>query len=128
VTLLFAKRVFQIAAFWGIFILTLGYSAYLLGVEGATVNTDRPELVHGFFLVALAFQIVFFIIASDPLRYRMMMLAAMIEKFPFALATLALYSTGQAPPMAAVFGVIDGALGILFAIAYFLTDRIAGAE
>jgi hypothetical protein len=128
VALLFAKRVFQVAGIWGVFILTLAYGAYLLGIEGATIDTDRPELVHGFFLVTLAFQVVFFIIATDPLRYRLMMLAAMLEKFPFTLATLALYSTGQAPSIAAVLGLIDGLLGTLFAIAYLLTDRLAGAQ
>lgn len=123
--LLFAKRVFQGAGIWGVFILALGYGAYLAGADGTTTN--HPELVHGFFLITFAFQIVFFIIASDPVRYRMLMLAAMIEKFPFTLTTLALYlnAPDQTSIAPVVFGLIDGFLGTLFAIAYFLTD---GAE
>lgn len=125
---IFAKRVFQVAAGWGFFILTLAYGAYLLGIEGATIDTDRPELVHGFFLVTLAFQVVFLIIASDPVRFRMFMLASMIEKLPFTLVSILLFTNGQAPMAAAVLGLIDGALGLLFMIAYFVTGREAGAD
>jgi hypothetical protein len=128
VAVLFAKRVFQIAAAWGFFILTLGYGAYLLGIEGATIDTDRPELVHGFFLATLAFQVVFLIISTDPVRYRLFMLASMFEKLPFTLASLLLYSNGQAPMTAAVLGLVDGLLGLLFAVAYFVTANEAGAE
>ena len=125
---LFAKRVFQVAAVWGFFILTLGYGAYLLGLETATIDTDRPELVHGFFLVTLAFQIVFLIIATDPVRYRLFMLASIFEKLPFTLASFVLYTNGQAPQIAAALGAIDGVLGILFAAAYLLTKSEAGAD
>jgi hypothetical protein len=128
VGVIFAKRVFQVAAGWGFFILTLAYGAYLLGIEGATIDTDRPELVHGFFLVTLAFQVVFLIIASDPVRFRMFMLASMIEKLPFTLVSILLFTNGQAPMAAAVLGLIDGALGLLFMIAYFVTGREAGAD
>ena len=120
--LLFAKRVFQAAGIWGVFILALGYGAFLLGADGT--NTNHPELVHGFFLVTFAFQIVFFIIATDPVRYRMLMLAAMLEKFPFTLVTLSLYALtpDQTSAWTVLFGLIDGVLGVLFAISYFLTD------
>ena len=124
----FAKRVFQIAGFWGLFVLSLGYGAYLLGVEGATIDSDRPDIVHGFFVVALAWQVAFLFIATDPQRYRPLMLAAMLEKFPFTLAVLALYANGQLPTTMLVLGLIDGALGALFSIAYIWTDPATGVE
>ena len=124
----FAKRVFQIAGFWGLFILSLAYGAYLLGLEGATIDTDRPDIVHGFFLVALAWQIAFLFIATDPARYRPLMLAAMLEKFPFTLAVLVLYANGQVPVTMVALGMIDGLLGVLFSIAYIWTDPATGAE
>jgi hypothetical protein len=126
VAILFAKRVFQIAGVWGLSILSLIYGAYLLGFEGAVIDTDRPEIVHGFFLVTLAWQIAFLFIATDPARYRLLMLAAMLEKFPFKLAVLLLYSNGLVPTSMLVFGLIDGVLGILFSIAYIWTDPGAG--
>ena len=116
----FAKWVFRIAGIWGLFVLSLGYGAYLLGLEGATIDTDRHELVHGFFLIAMAWQVAFLIIASDPARFRLLMLAAMLEKFPFTLVVLLLQASVPAPVFA--LGMIDGLLGILFGIAYLWTN------
>ncbi len=124
----FAKRAFQIAGVWGLLILSLVYGAYLLGLEGVTFDTDRPDIVHGFFLVALAWQVAFLLIATDPVRYRPLMLAAMLEKFPFTLAVLALYANGQVPQTMLVLGLIDGILGVLFSIAYIWTDPASVAE
>jgi hypothetical protein len=118
----FAKRVFQIAGIWGLFILSIAYAGYLLGLEGATVDTARPEIVHGFFLVTLAWQVAFLLIATDPLRYRPLMLVAMLEKFPFTLAVLVLYANGQVATTMLVLGLIDGVLGALFVAAYLRTD------
>lgn len=84
--------------------------------------------MHGFFLVALAWQAAFLIIATDPVRYRLLMLAAMLEKFPFTLATILLYATGGASSLALALGLIDGALGVLFAAAYIITDGPAAGE
>lgn len=121
----FAKRVFQIAAVWGILIVVLGYAAFLTGIAGpaAEIFTNHPEYVHGFFLAVFAWQIAFLIIASDPVRYRLLMLAAMLEKFPFTLATLALYANGAVDELVVFFGLVDGVLGLLFTAAYVVTGR-----
>lgn len=124
----FAKRVFQIAGIWGLFILSLAYGGYLLGIEGATIDADRPEIVHGFFLVTLAWQVAFLFIATDPARYRLLMLAAMLEKFPFTLVVLVLYANGQVPETMLALGLIDGVLGALFSVAYIWTDPATAPE
>lgn len=123
--MIFAKRVFQIAAVWGIAICVLGYAAFLFGLGGedAEILTNHPEYVHGFFVAVFAWQIAFLIIASDPARYRLLMLAAMLEKFPFTLAALALFANGEAGVPVLVFGLIDGVLGLLFYAAYVVTGR-----
>jgi hypothetical protein len=121
VAILFAKRVFQVAAIWGLFVLPLAYLGYLLGVDGATVTTNRPEIVHGFFLVTLAWQFAFWIISTDPARFRLLMPVAMLEKFPFMLAVIALFANGQAAATTLVLGLIDGVFGALFVAAYIGT-------
>jgi hypothetical protein len=126
--MIFAKRVFQIAGAWGLFILTIAYAAHFLGGEEWAVVTSHPQYVHGFFLVTLAWQVAFLIIATDPVRYRLLMLAAMLEKFPFTLATILLYAAGSVPAIALVIGLIDGVLGVLFAAAYIMTDGSAPGE
>lgn len=125
--MIFAKRVFQIAGIWGIVIVILGYAAFLSGISEPAdeVFTNHPEYVHGFFLAVFAWQIAFLIIASDPVRYRLLMLAAMLEKFPFTLATLALYANGRVDQTVVFFGLVDGVLGLLFYAAYVATGRSA---
>ena len=125
---MFAKRVFQIAGIWGLVIIPLGYAAYFFGGEESAVYTNHPEYVHGFFLVTLPWQVAFLIIATDPVRYRLLMLAAMLEKFPFTLATILLYAAGSIPVSALVIGLIDGALGVAFAVAYVVTNQSGAAE
>lgn len=126
--IIFARRVFQVAGFWGLFILTIAYAAHFLGGEELAVVTSHPQYVHGFFLVTLAWQVAFLIIATDPVRYRLLMLAAMLEKFPFTLATILLYAAGSIPVSALVIGLIDGALGVAFAVAYVVTNQSGAAE
>lgn len=126
--MMFAKRVFQVAGAWGIALIAFAYGAYFLGGEEWTVYTSHPQYVHGFFLVTLAWQVAFLIIATDPVRYRLMMLAAMLEKFPFTLATLVLYAAGDVPVTVLAAGLIDGVFGVLFSIAYIVTEAAPEAE
>ena len=124
----FAKRVFQIAGVYGLIVVALGYGVYLYEGNEFLLNNPRAEYVHGFFLVTFAWQVAFLIIATDPARYRMLMLAAMLEKFPFTLAMIVLFLRGNVGETAFVFGLIDGVLGVLFLVAYMLTERSASEE
>lgn len=124
----FAKRVFQIAGIWGLFIITFAYASFLQGLDGTDVGATKPEFVHGFFLITLSWQISFLIVSTDPARYRPLMIAAMLEKFPFAITVTALFAQGQVSQVMLVLGLIDGVLGTLFAIAYARTKPSAGAQ
>ena len=106
---LFAARVFQAAGAYGLLLLIPMYAAYLAGVPQMTVVASAPQYVHGFFLVTIAWQVAFLLIAMDPVRFRLLMLAAMLEKFPFTLAILALYRNGDVdwPVLAAEAGRAD---------------------
>ena len=126
--MLFARRVFLLAGLYGLAVVILGYGFFFLGGEDWSVYTNHPEYVHGFFLVTLAWQVAFLLIATDPLRFRLLMLAAMLEKFPYTLATLLLYSAGEVGLVVLAFGLIDGVLGALFSVAYIMTEREARAE
>jgi hypothetical protein len=68
-----------------------------------------------FTLTALAFQLVFWIIGGDPVRYRAMMLAGVAEKLAFGVPALVL-AGGSAT---VIFGAIDLALGAGFLFAWF---------
>lgn len=76
---------------------------------------------YGFAGVALAFQIVFWIIAGDPVRFRPMMLASVAEKASFVLPGALLAARGAVPPAVLVAGAIDLLLGVGFLIAWRAT-------
>ena len=87
-----------------------------LAAPGAIV---LPQLA--FTLTALAFQLVFWTIGGDPVRYRPLMLAGVAEKGAFGVPALVL-AGGSA---AAAFGAIDLILGAGFLLAWFATPSRA---
>jgi hypothetical protein len=80
----FATRVFLIAGIYGLLVLLPQY--FLEGKHGRDFPPPitHPEYYYGFVGVALAWQIAFFIISRDPVRYRPIMIAAIAEKASFA--------------------------------------------
>jgi hypothetical protein len=94
-------------------------------------RTDPPPITHpgffyGFVGTALAWQIAFFFIANDPLRYRPLMIPSVLEKLTYSSAVVVLVLQGRMRASDLVFGVTDLLLGVLFVIAYFKTpSRVA---
>jgi len=117
----FAKVVFWIAGIWGILVLTPLY--FMFDVIG---RQDPPPITHpgfyyGFLSVGLAWQFAFLVIARDPVRFRPMMIAAVVEKFGYVISLVALYLQARLHASDLVFGGADLLLGILFLIAFFKT-------
>src|SRR5690348_4677410 len=91
----FARWSFLIAGIWGILVLTpLYFVEKKTGIDHPPAIT-HPEYYYGFVGVALAWQVLFLIIARDPQRFRAAMLPAMIEKFSFVISTHVLYALGR---------------------------------
>jgi hypothetical protein len=117
----FAKVVFWCAAVWGFLALTPLY--FLVDTVG---RQNPPAVTHvdfyyGFVGVALAWQVAFVVIASDPERYRWIMIPAILEKLSYAGALLILYFQRRLNPQQLFFGGADLVLGILFAVAFVRT-------
>ncbi len=91
------------------------YGTIALLASLATAPAALPGLA--FALTALAFQIVFWLIGGDPVRYRPMMLAGVAEKLAFGTPALVL----AAGTTTAIFGAIDLILGAGFVLAWFAT-------
>ena len=68
--------------------------------------------------VAVAWQIVFLIISRDPVRFRPIMLVAILEKASFGLPAIVLYTSGRLSGQMLVAGLLDLMLGALFIMAY----------
>jgi len=70
----------------------------------------------------VAWQLVFFLIAADPQRFRPIMIPAMLEKVLWVLTLIVFYGQGKMRTVDVVGGTIPHVLlGVLFAIAFFKT-------
>lgn len=124
-----ARIVFIGAGIWGIAVLTPLY--WLVDVSGRryAVPNDYPAFFYGFIAVALAWQIAFLLIGSNPARFRPVMILAMIEKFGYVSTLALLYSRSRISAIDLQPAIPDGLLGILFVVAYVATrtssDRTA---
>ena len=78
----------------------------------------HPEYYFGFFGVTVAWQFLFLVIGSNPTRYRLAMLPALVEKGSFVIAIAVLYSQGRVAPVWLLFAAHDGVWFVLFLLAY----------
>ena len=114
----FAKIVFWIAAIWGILVLTPLYFIFdTIGRQDPPPIT-HPAFYYGFVSVALAWQFVFIVIARDPVRFRLMMIPSLLEKFGYGTSLVVLYLERRLHRSDLAFGVVDLALGVLFLMAF----------
>jgi len=121
----FAKIVFWIAGIWGSLVLTPLYFVYdLIGRQDPPAIT-HPGFYYGFATVGLAWQFAFFVIASNPERYRWMMIPAVLEKFGYGASVIALYLERRMHSGDLIFAGTDLLLGCLFLLAFF---KISGAH
>ena len=117
----FARVVFAVAGVWGVAVLTPLY--FLVDVTGRQYPppVSYPHFFYGFLSVALAWQSAFFVIASNPARFRLMMIPAVIEKLGYVIGTAVLYLKGQVGATELSTAPPDLVLCVLFMIAFAKT-------
>lgn len=114
----FARIAFTIAAVWGFLVLPpLYWMEHRIGVQQPPA-LNHVEYFYGFIGVAVAWQFAFAIISRDPVRYRPLMLAGVVEKFSFFLACVALAAQHRIPAQVFFMSVVDFCLGLAFIAAY----------
>jgi len=121
----FARIVFIAAGIWGIAVLTPLY--FLVDVTGRqyTPPIVYPHFFYGFVSVALAWQLAFLLIGSNPARFRPLMVMAILEKFGWVATVSALWIGSRVSSLDASSGVPDALLGILFIAAFAASGRTA---
>jgi hypothetical protein len=82
----------------------------------------HPGFYYGFISVGLAWQFAFLVIARDPVRFRLMMIPAVIEKFGYGASLLMLYLQHRLHPSDLIFDGVDVLFGVLFLLAFFRTS------
>jgi hypothetical protein len=117
----FAKVVFGLAGIWGVLTLTPLYFIYDTIGRQDPPAINHPGFYYGFAGVGLAWQFVFFVIASNPLRFRTMMIPAVLAKIGFGAPSIVLYLERRLSAGDMALGCIDLLLGGLFVIAFGAT-------
>lgn len=123
----FARAVFRIAAVYGLIVLVPQYFLEAKIGRDAPPPITHPEYFYGFLGVAIAWQIAFLVISQDPVRYRLMMIPAILEKATFGVASLWLFAAGRLVGQMLGAGMIDLLLGILFMMAFLRTPAAAAS-
>jgi len=113
--------VFWIAAIWGLLIIPPLYFLFDSIGRNNPPPINHPDFFYGFVGVTLAWQIAFAFIATDPVRFRPLMIPSVFEKFSYAIAVMVLVSQGRVHKPALFFAGVDALLGVLFATSYFKT-------
>jgi hypothetical protein len=114
----FAKRVFLFAGVIGLLILLPQYFMESRIGRDFPPPITHPEHFYGFVGVGTVWQVLFLIIARDPVLLRPAMPAAMLEKLSFGVPAIVLYVQGRLPAMFVGFGLFDLFLGVLFVVSY----------
>jgi hypothetical protein len=122
----FARFAFTAAGIWGIVVLSPLY--WLVDVTGRAYSppTDYPHFFYGFLSVAMAWQIAFLVIGSDPARYRPLMIPAVLEKIGHVGGVAALYGNARISVTDAQAAIPDLLLAVLFLVAFAKTRAQVG--
>ncbi len=121
--MLFSQWVYRGAAVYGTVVtLPLFFTEQRFGREHPPAVT-HPEFYYGFLGLVIAWQLAFWVIGGDPVRYRPLMPATFIEKFAFVISTPLLVALGRTPLFMLLPVVGDGLLGVLFVAAWRQTPR-----
>ncbi len=124
----FAKSIFWTAGIWGILVLTPLYFMFdLIGRKDPPLIT-HPAFYYGFLGAGLAWQVAFLIIATNPVRFRPLMIAAVLEKFSYAGALTILYLQKRMHGFDLTFGMVDLLFGVMFLVAYIKTKALAAGQ
>ena len=117
----FAKIVFRIAGIYGFIVLLPQYFTEDKTGRDFPPPITHPEFYYGFVGLALTWQLLFLLLSTDPVRYRLMMIPSMFEKVVFVIPVAILFYQHRVSPV--IFGVslVDLLLGVLFVIAYVKT-------
>jgi hypothetical protein len=119
----FARRVFIVASVYGFLVLVPQYFMEDRVGRDFPPPITHPEHFYGFIGVALAWQVLFLIVAKDPIRYRAVMIPAVLEKLAFAVPCVVLYLQGRLSSMILGAGLLDLILAVLFFTSYRRTAK-----
>jgi hypothetical protein len=117
----FARWVFTIAGIYGVIVVLPQYFMEKRFAQDLPPALTHPEHFYGFIGVTLAWQFIYLLVGTDPIRYRPVMLIAMFAKLSFGIACIVLYLQDRLAPIVLAASSVDLLLVILFGICFWLT-------
>ncbi len=122
-----ARWIFRIAGIYGVATLVpLYFCEARVGREDPPAIT-HPEYFYGLIGVALAWQIAFLVMSTDPGRYRPLMIPSILEKISFAGACALLYCFGRLSGTTFAVSLGDFVFAVLFTVAFLRTSAGSAA-
>ncbi|MGA7855661.1 MAG: hypothetical protein WCA15_20245 [Candidatus Acidiferrales bacterium] len=121
----FARWVFLVAGIYGLLMITPLYFMEAFINKQTPPAISHPEFFYGFVGVGLAWQILFLVVASDPQRFRPMMLPSILEKISYGIALIVLHQQQRIPASSFRIGMIDWIFAVLFMISFLRTPKSA---
>lgn len=117
----FARRTFFWAGLYGLLAVLPQYFMEGVIAHDFPPPVTHPEHFYGFLGLAVAWQVAFFVIARDPVRFRPFMLLGALEKLLFGGAAVVLHLQGRLATVVFAGGLFDLVLAALFVLAWRLT-------
>jgi threonine/homoserine/homoserine lactone efflux protein len=121
----FAKWLFAIAGIYGLLVVAPLYWREAQIAHDYPPAITHPEYFYGFIGVTVAWQLLFILLSRDPIRHRVMMLPAIVEKVAYGLALVALFFSHRVPTLLLGFSIVDLGFAALFAVAFWVTRNAA---
>ena len=118
----FARWVFTIAGIYGVIVLLPQYFLENKFAHDLPPALTHPEHFYGFIGVTLAWQLVYLLIGTDPIRYRPVIPIGMLGKLSFGIACFVLYLQGRLARIVLAASSVDLILVILFGICFWMTS------
>jgi|SRR5579862_1810372 len=119
----FARAVYLVAGIYGLIAVAPGYFLEARIGRDQPPAITHPEYFYGFLGVTIAWQILFLVLASDPVRYRAMILPSIVEKAGFGIPAIILFLQQRIPAVVLLLGSVDWILAALFVAAYVTTGH-----
>ena len=114
----FARFAYGIAAGYGmVSLLPLYFLLDRIGHD-APPSITHAGFYYGFIGVTLLWQLIFILIAKDPVRFRPLMPIAIAEKFVYTVPVVILYASGRLDISILRPSLVDPVFGLAFIAAY----------
>jgi hypothetical protein len=122
-TIKFAQRLFLAAGIYGVAVLVpMFFLEDQIAIHDPPA-VSHPEFYYGFVCTALVWQVVYLMMSRDPLRFRPMLIPAVVGKAGFAISVFVLCAANRVPTTRIVLPSIDLLLAVLFVWAFVALGR-----